>query len=107
IEKTFRNKKKMAVRELFDLLKKGDETVAEEEQRKQAVFSCMINSDIKKCDYLKTKQLRSPSSMACQLEEPLFAAKLLKKGIIINGVLFKMYDIFKSKKKNLIIINKG
>ncbi|ETO04930.1 hypothetical protein RFI_32465 [Reticulomyxa filosa] len=105
----------MTVRELFDVLKEEDETVTEEEQRKQAVFSCMINSDIKKCDYLKTKQLRSLSSMACQLEESLFTAKLLKKGVnsnlanqinrisLMECCLRGMRD---SNQKNLIIINK-
>ncbi|ETO30156.1 hypothetical protein RFI_06962, partial [Reticulomyxa filosa] len=87
--KLFTRKKKMAVKELFYGLKREDETITEEEQRKQALFSCMMNGDMEKFDALlplidvndlKIKPLRSPLSMACQLEEPLFVAKLLKKG---------------------------
>jgi len=82
-----------AVRERFYALKREGEDITPEEQNKQQLSESIMNWDYEKFDAflplvdvndIKTKPQRSLLSIACQVEEPQFVAKLLSRGANIN-----------------------
>ncbi|ETO31080.1 ankyrin repeat protein [Reticulomyxa filosa] len=79
----------MSVEQSFYSLKRENEEISPEERKKQDLFACMINGDLEKFEQIlptvdvnntKVKPLRSILSMACQVDEPEFVTKVLRRG---------------------------